>query len=74
MKKSVYKDVTDDWETWATHVDLACCDCGLVHEIETRVKDGKLQMRFARNDRATAQLRRHHDHPAKVRRSKKGTA
>lgn len=39
-----------------------CCDCGLVHEIDFRiVKVGKksyIEIRFRRNERATAAVRR----------------
>ena len=40
---------------------MACCDCGLVHTIEFRVTDDgeAVQFRVRRNNRSTAQLRRH---------------
>jgi hypothetical protein len=38
---------------------MACCDCGLVHDIEFWVEDGHVKMRVARNNRATGQVRRH---------------
>ena len=42
---------------------VACCDCGLVHDVEWRAvqdKNGQLalEMRHSRNMRATAQVRR----------------
>jgi hypothetical protein len=44
---------------------LACCDCGLVHEVDFRFISingkAKLQMRFRRANRSTAQIRRHKD-------------
>ena len=38
---------------------LRCCDCGLVHNIDFRVKNKRVQFRAFRNNRATAQIRRH---------------
>ncbi len=39
---------------------LACCDCGLVHDIKITVNpDGTATIAHYRNKRATAQLRRH---------------
>lgn len=71
MSKSSYEQITDgEWIDWTDRVDLACCDCGLVHTLTTRLHNGKLQIHFERNNPATAALRRHHDHPAKVRRKK----
>lgn len=40
-------------------VQLACCDCGLVHTMGfTADNKGILRLEFTRNNRATAQLRR----------------
>ena len=37
----------------------ACCDCDLVHAVDYRIaKDGALEVRFRRDNRATAALRR----------------
>jgi hypothetical protein len=36
----------------------ACCDCGLVHEVDFRVVKGRAQFRVRRNNRATAAMRR----------------
>lgn len=38
---------------------LACCDCNLVHDVVFIVEGGKLAMAARRNNRATAQRRRH---------------
>lgn len=48
----------DSWEDCDDH-KLACCDCGLVHDVYFRVQNGKLQWRMKRNSRATGQVRRH---------------
>jgi hypothetical protein len=37
---------------------MACCDCGLVHELDFRLYKGRIQLRGRRNNRATAQIRR----------------
>lgn len=39
--------------------DLICCDCLLIHEIDFKIKDGKLFARFRRNEKSTTQLRKH---------------
>jgi len=40
-------------------INLACCDCGLVHKMGfTMEADGKLRLDFERDNRATAQVRR----------------
>ena len=55
-----YDQVWDNqWEDAPTRACLACCDCGLVHDVEFRIKDGKFQWRFTRNNRATGQIRRY---------------
>lgn len=37
---------------------LACCDCGLVHRLDFRVHQHRIQFRAFRNERATGQRRR----------------
>ena len=37
---------------------LACCDCGLVHRVDHRIKDGHIQWRFHFAKRSTAAVRR----------------
>ena len=36
---------------------LACCDCGLVHDMDFRIKRGRVQFRVRRNNRSTAGIR-----------------
>lgn len=38
---------------------MACCDCGLVHNVDFRIYNGRVQLKATRNNRATGQLRRH---------------
>ena len=35
-----------------------CCDCHLVHKLEFRIVDGKIEFRAFRDERATAAARR----------------
>lgn len=48
-------------QTWGNgHYRTACCDCGLVHEMDFHVgdDDGKVWIRVRRNERATSAKRR----------------
>lgn len=54
----------DGWTDWIHPLDdrfkLACCDCGLVHNMEFRIDDlGRINFRATRNNRSTGQMRRH---------------
>ena len=41
-------------------IRFACCDCGLVHDMGVAfVGKRRVQIAFRRNNRSTAQLRRH---------------
>lgn len=42
-----------------TNYKLRCCDCDLVHNVDFRIRKGRVQFRVRRNNRATAQCRRH---------------
>lgn len=35
-----------------------CCDCGLVHRMDFRIIDGRIEFKVHRDDRATAAARR----------------
>lgn len=37
---------------------MACCDCGLVHVLNFRIRDGHIQFQPRRDNRATGQRRR----------------
>lgn len=64
-ESSRYEQVwSGEWEPLPKSWDLACCDCGLVHGITVRVRNGKPQIRMTVNHRATAAYRRHN--PPKV--------
>jgi hypothetical protein len=61
-----YEQITayrGEWAVWFApnliHYRLACCDCGLVHEVQFRYrKRTSVQIRFKKNNRATAAMRR----------------
>lgn len=36
---------------------MSCCDCGLVHEMEFRIRKGRAQFRARRHVRATSAMR-----------------
>lgn len=38
---------------------LCCCDCGLVHRLDFRVRQRHVQFRVFREARSTGQVRRH---------------
>lgn len=40
------------------YVNFACCDCGLVHRIDVKIKNKKTQLKFIRDNRRTGQRRR----------------
>lgn len=39
-------------------VPIVCCDCGLAHDFEYRIRGGRLEIEVARNDEVT-ELRLH---------------
>lgn len=57
-----YELIGDGWEHVPRKLELACCDCSLVHSIvfRVRMRQGKPQLEWKvdRNERATAALRR----------------
>jgi len=40
---------------------FCCCDCGLVHKLDFRIKNRRIQMRAFRDNRSTGQVRRHNN-------------
>jgi hypothetical protein len=37
---------------------LVCCDCGLVHDVEFGIVNGHVEVKFKRNNRSTAAMKR----------------
>jgi len=58
----VEQEGADGWSDWLAPTPgyrMACCDCGLVHEMQFRVDDaGRVNFRARRSSRRTGQLRR----------------
>jgi hypothetical protein len=53
---------SDEWvQPIRKNYKLACCDCGLVHQMDFRVYRGRVQFRVRRDNRATAMMRRWRD-------------
>lgn len=59
------KQETPNADGWIDFVEitnnkarLGCCDCGLTHDFEFKVIDGKLNFRTKTNHRSTAQRRK----------------
>lgn len=52
----------EGWSDWIHPLPgyrMACCDCGLVHDMQFRIDDlGQVNFRARRNARSTGQLRR----------------
>lgn len=55
-----YPQVHDDeWvQPVQTGYKMACCDCGLVHVIDFRIEEGRIQLKARRDNRATSAKRR----------------
>ena len=61
--KALYEQIEQGkWVDWGRRMDLSCCSCGFCHEIEYRLRKGKLQLKFTVNGAATGGIRRHHEH------------
>jgi hypothetical protein len=62
MRYITHKIGADGWSEWIQPLPgyrLACCDCGLVHDMEFRANGDAVEFRVRRNERATAARRRH---------------
>jgi hypothetical protein len=54
----------DGWSDWIRPINnkfrMICCDCGFAHDLEFDTDtDGHIMFRASRNNRSTAQIRRH---------------
>ena len=62
----IYEDIGDGWqEINSKGFRLSCCDCGLTHIFKIRKRESGYEIKVDRDNRATALLRRHNDHPCK---------
>jgi hypothetical protein len=59
-RRRLYKHIEDGQWVRPQHEGfrLACCDCGLVHELNFRVVDGAVEVQAIREPRATRGLRK----------------
>ena len=67
-KASKYEQVYNgQWFDTGQEIEIACCDCHLVHEFTFRLnkETNRAEMRINRNNRKTAALRQHHGVPVK---------
>lgn len=48
------KPEAGEWYRLRRHQDHVCCDCGLWHKVETRMRAGKLWQRAWRSEAQTA--------------------
>jgi hypothetical protein len=59
--KDNYDQIWDgEWNFLPKEMNLACCDCGLIHKIKIRVKNNEPQIMFLRDNRRTSLRRRFH--------------
>lgn len=59
LKREYEKPKAGEWvQPIRKGYKLACCDCGLVHTMNFRIKDGRAQFAVWRNNRATAAMRK----------------
>jgi hypothetical protein len=52
---------SDGWTEWIHPLEgykFSCCDCGLVHILDFRVRGRRVEMRVRRDNRSTGQVRR----------------
>ena len=57
---------SDEWvQPVKTGYRMGCCDCGLVHSLDFRIRKGRVQFRAFRDNRRTGQLRRYRHSGAK---------
>jgi hypothetical protein len=59
MSRCKYKEIGDAWvRPIYRGYKLVCCDCHLVHQLDFRVHNKRVEFRVRRDNRATAQFRR----------------
>ena len=58
--RTEYEDVeAGEWvQPSRTGYLMQCCDCGLIHKLDFRIKNGRIQFRCDRDERRTAAVRR----------------
>lgn len=57
--QTFYEQEEGEWiEPILKGYKLCCCDCGLVHKLDFRIRDGIIEYRAFRDNRSTGQRRR----------------
>ena len=61
MTRREYYHVTDgEWiQVPMRNYKEQCCDCGLIHRMNFRIKDGRVEIQTFRDGRATSGARKH---------------
>lgn len=63
IKRAYYKPEAGEWvQPIRRGYRLACCDCGLVHLMNFRTKNKRVQFAVFRANRSTAAMRKREDH------------
>ena len=53
-----YKPKSNEWvQPIRKGYKLSCCDCGLVHDVDFRIVNNRVQFRVRRNGKATGGMR-----------------
>lgn len=54
MRYKIHRQNADGWTDWVQPVEngyrYRCCDCGLVHLMDFRIYNGRVQFRAKRDD------------------------
>ena len=65
-RRSEYEQIwSGEWHDVAQVRQLACCDCGKVHDLDHRLRNGVMQITLVENLRETSILRRYYKHEFK---------
>ena len=68
MMKTYERPNSNEWvQPVRKGYKMACCDCGLVHDIDFRIRKKRIQFRVRRNNRSTGQFRRWNNITVRVR-------
>ena len=55
----VYDQIYDgEWSDWPRDLHFQCCSCGFTHQVQLRIRSGKIQIRMTVDNRSTAATRR----------------
>jgi len=63
-------DRLNDGEWFVLPDRILCCSCGLAHDIKARKRNGRVELSYTLNARATALTRRQHRYEFNARKGK----